>query len=271
MLGDVAAPPFLMIRALLGSLVPCAACGRRAAGPHGACGPCRTRFADPATGGAETSSGPCAVAVAWCGPYDGPYRRAVRALKYGGRRDVARPLGHAVAERVRAERWPVARVAHVPLHPARRLRRGFDQAEVLGRRVATELGVPFRPSLRRLRPTRRQARLEGRARQANVDGAFRSAPVPPVPVLLIDDVLTTGATTAACAAALRGAGARSVRIAVACRARPAADVRFVVPSWADAAHETAAEPGARQGVRTVQNANAVAVATPSSAPASTCG
>ena len=255
---------FVPVRALLGSLVPCAACGRRPAGVHGACGTCRARFEDLGAGGAEPA-GPERVEVAWSGPYDGPYRRAVRALKYGARRDVARPLGRSLAARVRAEGWPVARVAHVPLHPGRRIRRGYDQAELLARRVAAELGAPFRPTLRRVRPTRRQARLEGRARQANVDGAFRSAPVPPVPVLLVDDVLTTGATTSACAAALRAAGARSVRIAVACRARPAADVRWIVPAWADE------PPRSRAGTTVDQNENAVAVRTPKSAPANTCG
>ncbi|MEX2502741.1 MAG: phosphoribosyltransferase family protein [Trueperaceae bacterium] len=220
-----------LLRSVLGQLVACPTCGRRAAGAHGACGPCRHRLASIA-GGVEHDR-IRALWVAWAGPYDGAHRRAVRALKYGGRRDVARPLGGIVAQRVRAAGWPVDRVAFVPLHRWRRLRRGYDQAAVLAASTAHALGVPVWRGLRRVRTTHRQARLEGDARDANVADAFASDRTPRVPVLLIDDVWTTGATAAACARALRRAGAREVRVAVVCRARPAGEVRLRVPAWAD--------------------------------------
>ena len=165
------------------------------------------------------------------GVHAGTLRAIVHAFKYDGRRSLARPL----AQRMRdaGDDWlRAADVAvPVPLHPVRRWRRGFNQAADL----AAHLGVPVVHALRRTRHTARQVELSRAARLEALGGAFTlarrsgrrpaAAAVRGRSVLLVDDVITTGATVEACAAGLRGAGARQVRalsaaLAVAARSQP---------------------------------------------------
>jgi predicted amidophosphoribosyltransferase len=202
-----------MALAALASLLPCPLCDARPAGPRGACSPCLATL--PAR---AVRDRPGEVPLLWLGGYGGVLRRAVRAVKYGGRRRLGATLGARVGAAVVAAGWPVGRIAAVPLHPARRRRRGYDQARVLAAAAGARLGAPFVPGVRRVRATRRQARLHGPRRAANVAGAFAADRVAPVPVLLVDDVWTTGATARACRAALLAAGAREVRVAVVARA-----------------------------------------------------
>jgi ComF family protein len=155
------------------------------------------------------------VQLEWCAPFRGLVRAALHALKYSGERRLAEPLGAAAAAR-----WQEASIGgdvlvHVPVHDSRRAARGYDQAELLARAAATQLGLPEWPALRRERPTAPQFGLDRALRAANVGGAFAvvprcSAAVEGSWVVLVDDVVTTGATLAACAAVLLGAGAVAV-------------------------------------------------------------
>jgi predicted amidophosphoribosyltransferase len=115
-------------------------------------------------------------------------------------------------------------VTWVPLARARKAERGFDQARALALVVARELDLPARGLLRRVGRTDPQAKRTGAERREAMRGRFAPAAVagPPVPprVLLVDDVLTTGATAAACADALTSAGAREVSVLAAARAFP---------------------------------------------------
>lgn len=157
--------------------------------------------------------------VAALGLHRPPLARAVSLLKYQGRPQVARPLGRRLADRVR-ERWPdlpFAAVVPLPLHRRRLLQRGYNQAQEVAEAVAAGIGLPVQAGwLRRVRPTRQQARLSRGERLQNLAGAFR-AELPRLArggILLVDDVLTTGATVCAAAAALREAGAERVGVAV---------------------------------------------------------
>jgi len=139
-------------------------------------------------------------------------RRLVQALKFEGFDPLGEPLGRAGAERCAAlldALAPVDVVVPVPLHWTRRLRRGFNQAELLARGVASARGLPCAPDLlRRVRRGRRQRGLSRQARRAAFAGVFAAPPqARGARVLLVDDVITTGATIAACAAALAAAGA----------------------------------------------------------------
>lgn len=141
---------------------------------------------------------------------EGDAARLVRALKFGRWWALGERMGRALApeaERL-SGRGPVVLVP-VPLAPARMRERGFNQAELLARGLASATGWRVESRLRRRPGARRQARLGRRERARNVEGGFAATgPVPAGPAaLVVDDVLTTGATAAACCRALADAGA----------------------------------------------------------------
>lgn len=134
---------------------------------------------------------------------------------------VAGALGGLLADMAPSEvTRGVGAVVPVPLHPDRLRARGFNQAELLARRVAAGLGVPCEiRALRRIHQAHPQVELRGGDRQENVRGAFApgGAAVSGT-VLLVDDVYATGATAAACACALRQAGAARIVVLTLARA-----------------------------------------------------
>ncbi|HEX6973992.1 MAG TPA: ComF family protein [Vicinamibacterales bacterium] len=150
------------------------------------------------------------------GPYQGALREIVHALKYDGRRSLARPLGVRLASAA-AEILAGADLAvPVPLHRSRRRARGFNQAA----EIARYLGLPVTNALRRVRATPSQTDLPAAKRHANVRDAFalrRWARIRGRRVVLVDDVSTTGATLEACARVLLEGGAAEVRAVTAAR------------------------------------------------------
>jgi len=149
--------------------------------------------------------------------FSGPVRAAVHRLKFSGWRAVAEALATAMVAVPPPGGRPEA-VSWVPLSRRRLAERGFDQAAALARVVARRLDLPVQGLLLRATDTSPQARRGGAERRAAMAGAFRVADRPPPRVLLVDDVLTTGATAAACALSLLEAGARSVYLLTAARA-----------------------------------------------------
>jgi predicted amidophosphoribosyltransferase len=140
--------------------------------------------------------------------FSGGGRRLLLALKYGNARPVVRSLARAMARRSRHERVDV--VTWPPTSTARRRRRGYDQAELLARAVAWRLGVPCRRLLERVDDPR--GPQTGSSRAERLEGpTFRARRRVRGTVLLVDDVVTTGATLRAGTSALMTAGARSVR------------------------------------------------------------
>ena len=151
-------------------------------------------------------------------PFDGTARSTLLALKYRNRRSVARHVARLMVRRLGLAQVPVDVVTWAPTSRARLAHRGFDQAELLARAVARELGVPCRRLLYRSHG----AAQTGRSRAERLAGPqFRSRrAVRPLTVLLIDDVVTTGATLLAAQQALQGAGVAEVHL-VAAAATPA--------------------------------------------------
>jgi predicted amidophosphoribosyltransferase len=153
------------------------------------------------------------VAARAAAPHTGVARELVHALKYRQALCAARPLGHLGAAAARRLALPPGTVVvPVPLHWRRRRRRGFNQAAEIARVVARELDLPLRCRLlRRVRdgPASVHRTLKGRRRAAR--GAFRARRgARGIPVLLVDDVLTTGATLGSCARALGRRGVAGV-------------------------------------------------------------
>ncbi len=146
--------------------------------------------------------------------YAQPLSAAIRQFKYGGRRDLAGPLGRLLSAYWLARKVSTDLVMAVPLHKQRLRERGFNQARLLAMTFCRETGLPLLDSgwLRRERDTAHQARLNLAARSQNVAGAFAwyGPRLDGVRVLLIDDVATTGSTLEACGAALKAAGAERV-------------------------------------------------------------
>lgn len=154
------------------------------------------------------------------GPYAGPLGALVRQAKYRPDPRALDELSGRLAAAARGRLPRVDLVTHVPVPLSRRLRRGFDQGEQLARAVASAIGAPHRPLLRRVRDLE-QASLDHAARERAARGAFRlqrGRHRPMGRVLLVDDVITTGHTAAACADELLAEGARAVVVlAVAAR------------------------------------------------------
>lgn len=146
--------------------------------------------------------------------YDGSLARAVRSLKFGGWRALAQPLAGAMAS---AGDLEAECVTWVPLSRRRRAARGYNQAEVLAIELARHLRLPILGLLRRIRETPSQATQSGRDRRRALRGAFGAIGTVPRSVLLVDDVLTTGATASSCAIALRNAGVARVALVTAAR------------------------------------------------------
>lgn len=148
--------------------------------------------------------------------FDGQARQVIHRYKYRGEvalvRFLAKQAARAWRERGGA---PPPAVAAVPLHWFKEWRRGYNQSQLLAAALAEELAVPLLQPLRRCRWTRSQASLGRQERLHNLGQAFRLRPGFPFPrkgILLVDDVLTTGATLDACTRLLEQAGVECVEV-----------------------------------------------------------
>lgn len=213
--------------------IECAWCGRFLAtetGLHGSsyCGLCRRAARER---GAVQHNATQREAFAFeqarsFGSYEGALRALIQRFKYDGYRPLAKPLGRFLEQAVeRLSEQSLDLVVPVPLHRKRQRRRGFNQAELLAVEVARVRRIPLAvKDCVRVRDTPPQTGLRAAERRKNVAGAF-DVPHPERVrgrrVLLVDDVLTTGATASACAQALREAGAKGVWVATLARAHPA--------------------------------------------------
>jgi len=217
------------MRWLLDLLLPphCPGCGLEGAVLCARCSaPLRRRLDEPpgAPLGLPVAMPEGVLQLEWCAMYSGPVRDALHALKYRGERRLSEPLGEALAERwVRAGRGGDM-VAWVPVHHTRRRERGFDQAEELARVMAARLGLPAVACLERRQRTSAQHALGQAERADNTAGAFVAAPdlrdgLRGRWIIVVDDIMTTGATLGGCARALEAGGAPAVSAITVARDR----------------------------------------------------
>ncbi len=130
-------------------------------------------------------------------------------LKYRGERQLSRPLGDWLGTALLETGWAPDLVVFIPLHPRKALERGYNQSELVARRVAKVLKLPLIPALEKVKDTPSQTGLSRRERYKNAAGAFalfRALP-PGSTALLVDDIYTTGATMKEAAAVLSRSGA----------------------------------------------------------------
>ncbi len=214
-LADLALPPSCVGCEAEGSAL-CAACEEGLQGRRGVA---------PGTPVGMPSHVPLPlVAHEWCVAYAGIGRPAIHALKYGGERRLAEPLGRAMARRWSDAGCSGDLLVPVPVHASRRRERGYDQAELLAVVAGRQLGLPVARALERRRATVRQAELDRSARAGNLRDAFglrggTGAAVRDRWVILVDDVMTTGATLSEAAAPLLRAGAIAVSALTLARER----------------------------------------------------
>lgn len=151
--------------------------------------------------------------------YDDASRPLVHALKYRDAPEAGQLMARMMARAARRLVADAEIVIPVPLHRFRLWRRRFNQSAYLAQRIAAAAGIAYRPDLLvRIKATRSQVGLQEEERRRNVARAFavvdgRQGEIAGRAVLLVDDVMTTGATAGACASALRRAGARQVDVA----------------------------------------------------------
>ena len=156
--------------------------------------------------------------------YEGNVRRSLLRFKFYNARSYGVSYGRILAMRLQRE-YPDGfdMLTWVPVSRLRKLRRGYDQVELLAKAVGRELGLSPVPTLKKIRNNRPQSRLKDpAARRANVLGAYRileNADVKGKRVALLDDILTTGATAGECARVLLSAGAKEVHCAAVAAAR----------------------------------------------------
>jgi ComF family protein len=194
------------LRRILSLLAPplCAACGSVAGAAEPLCGRCRAALRW--LGASVARAGPLSV---WAPvAYEGPARALVRGLKFASLVKAADTMAAHIAANAPPGWLRHGRLVPVPLHPARMRTRGYNQAERLAAAVGSRIGLPVDDCLARAGPATTQVGRDRAERLSGIAGAvtLREGGEPPARAIVVDDVMTTGATLAACANALTAAG-----------------------------------------------------------------
>ena len=151
------------------------------------------------------------------GTYNGNLERAIKAMKFYGATRLAKLFAEHLQQEVRKAGWQ-GTICPVPLHWTRLVLRGYNQAALIAKPLARQLGYPYHNCLSRKKRTQQQAKLPRQVRLGNVEDAFVAKELSGKTFILVDDVITSGATTEACKQTLLKAGAASVKCVCVARA-----------------------------------------------------
>jgi ComF family protein len=190
------------------SLSRCPVCRERATSSIGCCEACSQHLFQPQ------------FADSWfsLGVYHGKLEQAVRAYKFHHVTKLSSLFAQQMQHCLEQQNWQIDTICAVPLHWSRYLERGYNQSALLAKRLSQKSGIPYKPLIKRIKRTTQQAKLSKLERLSNVSEAF-IAKKTKGHILLLDDVITSGATSQACIEALLKAGAKDVKIAAIARAR----------------------------------------------------
>lgn len=177
----------------------CIRCGRHKVGIGDYCGECShsVMYFDEARS---------------CVNYDGEAKNIIRRLKYGNARYLVNTITEFMLDTLIAASWDFDCFTFVPMHKKRLRERGYNQAELIAKELASHTTTPCRAILEKTRATVNQARLSRDERMKNLSGVFAVTEKPPEHVLIIDDVMTTGSTVNECARVLKRGGASVVYV-----------------------------------------------------------
>ena len=191
----------------------CVVCSVEKDVQDGLCKKCAAKMKELEHGG-DSINGYTALCVY---EYKDDVGKLVRRFKYNDARYLSKFMAQKMSEGLGMEHG-FSFVTNVPLHKKRRKHRGYDQAELLAKQVAEHSGLPYIHALVRTKNTKTQTKLDAKQRQENMRGAFECTAKISGRALLVDDVLTTGATAVECARVLKENGAQEVVILTFARA-----------------------------------------------------
>ena len=157
--------------------------------------------------------------IHYFGIYEGPLKESIHLLKFQGVRRLSIPLAGLISSLITDK---YAAIIPVPLHTSKLREREFNQTALLGRHLSKALSTPlFLNALSKNRETKLQTDVSGKERRDNLSGAFSaSKEISGASILLVDDVITTGATVAECSKVLKKAGALKIDVAALARSMP---------------------------------------------------
>ena len=190
------------------SLTRCPICKERATSSLGCCLECSNTLFQPQLGENWFS----------LGFYEGKLEQAIRAYKFHHTTKLGKLFAQQMARTLQEQPWKIEVICAVPLHWSRYLERGYNQSTIIAKHLAKHRNLPYQPLLKRVKRTQQQAKLSKVERLNNVSNAFMAKKAKGC-ILLIDDVITSGATSQACIDALLEAGASQVIVAAIARGR----------------------------------------------------
>lgn len=185
-------------------LTRCPVCQKNAASSLAVCKSCQENLFNP-------KEEPDFI---YLGNYSNGLERAIRALKYRKTHRLSKLFAKELAKEIRKANWQVDIVCPIPLHWSRYLERGYNQSALIAKSLAKELNLDYMKLLKRKKKTKQQAKLSRLERKQNLEDAFSFVDhnIRHKNIILLDDVVTSGATTAAAIKILEKAGASSIKI-----------------------------------------------------------